>query len=57
MSPAEASSEDVPAASGRLTLLAPTPALTITIEPGTADDPEAHIHADGQGFGLGGWPA
>ena len=30
-------------------MFAPSPLLTITIEPGT-DRPEVHLHAGGQGF-------
>ena len=34
---------------GRIAVFAPSPVLTVTIEPGT-DRPEVHIHAGGQGF-------
>lgn len=34
---------------GRIAVFAPSPLLTVTIEPGT-DRPEVHIHAGGQGF-------
>ena len=34
---------------GRIAVFAPSPVLTITIEPG-ADRPEVHLHAGGQGF-------
>jgi len=34
---------------GRIAVFAPSPLLTITIEPGT-DRPEVHLHAGGQGF-------
>ena len=34
---------------GRIAVFAPSPLLTVTIEPGT-DRPEVHLHAGGQGF-------
>jgi 1-phosphofructokinase len=34
---------------GRIAVFAPSPLLTITVEPGT-DRPEVHLHAGGQGF-------
>ena len=34
--------------SGRVAVFAPSPILTVTIEPGS-DRPEVHIHAGGQG--------
>jgi sugar/nucleoside kinase (ribokinase family) len=34
---------------GRIAVFAPSPLLTITIEPG-ADRPDVHLHADGKGF-------
>jgi hypothetical protein len=34
---------------GRITVFAPSPVLTITIESGVARD-EVHLHAGGQGF-------
>jgi 1-phosphofructokinase len=34
---------------GRIAVFAPSPLLTITIEPGV-DRPEVHLHAGGQGF-------
>lgn len=36
-------------AGGRIAVFAPSPLLTITIEPG-GDRPEVHLHAGGQGF-------
>ena len=36
-------------AGGRIAVFAPSPLLTVTIEPGT-DRPEVHLHAGGQGF-------
>jgi 1-phosphofructokinase len=36
-------------AGGRIAVFAPSPLLTVTIEPGS-DRPEVHIHAGGQGF-------
>jgi 1-phosphofructokinase len=36
-------------ATGRLAVFAPSPILTVTIEPGH-DRPEVHLHAGGQGF-------
>jgi 1-phosphofructokinase len=36
-------------ADGRVAVFAPSPLLTVTIEPGT-DRPEVHMHAGGQGF-------
>jgi len=38
-----------PQPAGRVCVFAPSPLLTITIEPGT-DRPEVHLHAGGQGF-------
>jgi 1-phosphofructokinase len=38
-----------PANGGRIAVFAPSPLLTITVEPG-ADRPEVHLHAGGQGF-------
>ena len=35
---------------GRVAVFAPSPLLTITIEPTTGDRPEVHLHAGGQGF-------
>jgi 1-phosphofructokinase len=35
---------------GRIAVFAPSPLLTITIEPTTSDRPEVHLHAGGQGF-------
>jgi len=40
---------DKPPRAGRIAVFAPSPLLTITIEPG-ADRPEVHLHAGGQGF-------
>ncbi|HTP23192.1 MAG TPA: PfkB family carbohydrate kinase [Solirubrobacteraceae bacterium] len=40
---------DQPPPAGRIAVFAPSPLLTITIEPGT-DRPEVHLHAGGQGF-------
>jgi len=37
-----------PEPSARVAVFAPSPLLTITIEPGT-DRPEVHLHAGGQG--------
>lgn len=34
----------------RVAVFAPSPLLTITIEPTTSDRPEVHLHAGGQGF-------
>ena len=34
---------------GRIVVFAPSPLLTVTIEPG-GDRPEVHLHAGGQGF-------
>jgi 1-phosphofructokinase len=36
-------------AAGRVAVFAPSPILTVTIEPG-GDRPEVHLHAGGQGF-------
>jgi len=38
-----------PHTGGRVAVFAPSPLLTVTIEPG-ADRPEVHLHAGGQGF-------
>ena len=38
-----------PRVTGRIAVFAPSPLLTVTIEPGT-DHPEVHLHAGGQGF-------
>ena len=38
-----------PRPAGRIAVFAPSPLLTVTIEPGT-DRPEVHLHAGGQGF-------
>ena len=37
-------------ATGRVTVFAPSPLLTITIEPATDHKEEVHLHAGGQGF-------
>ena len=37
------------ASSARIVVLAPSPILTVTIEPGS-DRPDVHLHAGGQGF-------
>jgi 1-phosphofructokinase len=38
-----------PEPAGRIAVFAPSPLLTVTIEPGT-DHPEVHLHPGGQGF-------
>ena len=37
---------------GRVAVFAPSPLLTVTIEPGS-DRPEVHLHAGGQGVWVG----
>ena len=39
----------LPLSPGRIAVFAPSPLLTVTIEPGV-DRPEVHLHAGGQGF-------
>jgi 1-phosphofructokinase len=40
------------AADATLTVFAPSPILTVTIERDTGGDPELHVHAGGQGVGI-----
>ncbi|MFC4613565.1 1-phosphofructokinase family hexose kinase [Cellulomonas algicola] len=44
-----------PSAGPRVCVLAPTPLLTVTIEPPTSEEshPEVHVHAGGQGLWVG----
>jgi 1-phosphofructokinase len=42
----------VPGGAGTACVLAPTPLLTVTVEAGTRDDAEIHLHAGGQGFWI-----
>jgi len=44
-----AGSDARPETGGRIAVFAPSPLLTVTIEPGS-DRPEVHLHAGGQGF-------
>lgn len=49
MATADRNGETSVRAPGRIAVFAPSPLLTVTIEPGT-DRPEVHLHAGGQGF-------
>jgi 1-phosphofructokinase len=41
---------DLPPVSCSLAIFAPSPALTITLEPSPGEEPDIHLHAGGQGF-------
>ena len=47
---AENGSLPVPLASCSLAVFAPSPAVTITVEPDRGNEPDIHLHAGGQGF-------
>ena len=47
---AENGSLSVPLASCSLAVFAPSPAVTITVEPDRGNEPDIHLHAGGQGF-------
>jgi 1-phosphofructokinase len=42
--------DDLQLAACSLAVFAPSPALTVMVEPGPGDEPEIHVHAGGQGF-------
>jgi 1-phosphofructokinase len=41
---------ELPLDAASVTVFAPSPAVTITIEPGSTAEPDIHLHAGGQGF-------
>jgi 1-phosphofructokinase len=43
-------SPELPQVSCSLAVFAPSPAVTITVEPSPGDEPDIHLHAGGQGF-------
>ena len=48
--PESASLPELPQVSCSLAVFAPSPVVTITVEPGPDDEPDIHLHAGGQGF-------
>jgi 1-phosphofructokinase len=48
--PESASSPELSQVSCSLAVFAPSPAVTITVEPSPGDEPDLHLHAGGQGF-------
>ena len=48
--PESASPPELPPASCSVAVFAPSPVVTITVEPGLDDEPDIHLHAGGQGF-------
>ena len=48
--PESASVSELPQLSCTLAVFAPSPAVTITVEPSPGDEPDLHLHAGGQGF-------
>ena len=48
--PESARLTELPQVSCSLAVFAPSPAVTITVEPSPGDEPDIHMHAGGQGF-------
>ena len=48
--PESARLPELPQVSCSLAVFAPSPVVTITVEPGPDDEPDIHLHAGGQGF-------
>ncbi len=48
--PESGSLSELPLASCSVAVFAPSPAVTITVEPDPGDEPDIHLHAGGQGF-------
>ena len=42
--------KDVPLKPCSLAVFAPSPVVTITVEAGSTEEPDIHVHAGGQGF-------